>query len=279
MRCTGRRLELLGCPIDSVTLDEALARVEGFIRAGDRLYQSIGINLDQLLKIQRSPEFAAVVRHADLLTADGQAVVWLSRLLARGVPERVASIDLMEALLPAAERQGYRLFLLGTRPDLLERAARNLRARLPRLRIAGTQHGFFGDADEPDVVRRINASAADALLIAISSPRKEWFVHRNRCRLEVSFVLGVGGALDIAAGHTVRAPLWFRRRGLEWAWRLGQEPARMSPRVIASLQLARYLVPEIVRRARAGPVAHGVPAPATPSSHTDSRRENTRSSS
>ena len=165
---------LLACPLDRVSLDQAVDFVEESIRqrVPGRVRQSIGVNVDQLVKMTDDPSFASLVRQADMITADGQPVVWLSRLLSHGVPARVASVDIMEAFLPRAAERGHTIFLLGTREDLLERAEARMVEQHPGLRVVGRHHGFFDEAGRADVVDRINAVRPDALFIAISSPRR-----------------------------------------------------------------------------------------------------------
>jgi N-acetylglucosaminyldiphosphoundecaprenol N-acetyl-beta-D-mannosaminyltransferase len=187
----------------------------------------------------------------DQITADGQPVVWLSRLFRDPLPARVPSVDIMEALLPLSLQKGYRIFMLGTKEEYLQKAAENFRKQHPGLQIAGVRNGYFKEEDEPEIVAQINESRADMLFIAISSPKKEQFVERNRADLDVPFVMGVGGAFDIAAGVYSRAPRVFQKTGLEWVWRVAQEPRRMGPRVIQDLKMGKYVAKEAVKRVRA----------------------------
>lgn len=244
------RVELFGCPFDRVDLQQAVAQVEAAIADRSTLTQSVGVNLDQLLKMQEDPAFRDIVLQCDQITADGQPIVWLSRLLRDPLPARVPSVDIMEALLPVAAAKGYKIFLLGTKQELLDRAAAAMREKHPGLPIVGQRNGYFKEEDEPEIVRQINESGADMLFVAISSPKKEQFVERNRAALQVPFVMGVGGAFDIAAGQYTRAPKLVQRVGLEWAWRVAQEPKRMGPRVLHDLKFGKYLAKEVVRRAK-----------------------------
>jgi len=239
------RVTILGCPIDPVDLNTAIEKVEGFIATGDRMYQAIGINLDQLLKMKQDSDFAEIVRRGDLLTADGQSVLWLGRIFKQHIPARVPGIDIMYALLPPAAEKGYRIFMLGTRAEILADAMVRLQEQYPAIKICGSHHGFFSQEDEPAVIDEINRAEADILFIAITSPKKELFVERNRDRLKVKFVLGVGGTFDILAGVTARAPVWMQRCGVEWVWRLIQEPRRMSRRLWISKGILPYVFREL----------------------------------
>lgn len=242
------KVEMFGVPFDRVTLDQALGQVEAAIADRDTLTQSVGVNLDQLLKMQREPEFAKIILQCDQITADGQPIVWLSRLFRDPLPARVPSVDIMDALLPLATRKGYRIFMLGAKPESVAAAARNIEARHPGIRIVGRRDGYFKVEDEPGIVEEINTSQTDVLLVAISSPKKEQFVERNRAALRVPFVMGVGGAFDIQAGLTSRAPAAFQKLGIEWVWRFAQEPRRMGPRIVDDLRFSRYIVREARKR-------------------------------
>jgi N-acetylglucosaminyldiphosphoundecaprenol N-acetyl-beta-D-mannosaminyltransferase len=248
---TTDRVDLFGCPFDRVDLHQAVAQVEAAIAQRGRLTQSVGVNLDQLLKMQEDPSFREIILQCDQITADGQPIIWLSRLFGDPLPERVPSVDIMEALLPLAATKGYKIFLLGTKQELLDRAAEAMRQKHPGLPIVGQRNGYFKEEDEPEIVRQINESGADMLFVAISSPKKEQFVERNRAALQVPFVMGVGGAFDIAAGQYTRAPRLVQKVGLEWAWRVAQEPKRMGPRVLHDLKFGKYVAREALRRARA----------------------------
>lgn len=244
---SNQRIDMFGCPVDVVRLSEAVAKVEGYIASGE-LHQGVGVNLDQFLKMHNDPEFKQMVIEADLITADGHPIVWTSWLWGTPLPERVPGIDLFEALLPVSAEKGYKIFMLGAKEESMQAAAEAYLKRFPGLQIAGRRNGYFADEDEPEIVEAINACGADMLFIAITSPKKEAFVERNREQLNVKFVLGVGGAFDIAAGLTTRAPVWMRRVGVEWVWRLSQEPKRMWPRVRDNFGFVRVIAKETVRR-------------------------------
>lgn len=247
---SGARVELFGCPFDRLTLAEAVAQAEAAIAARRGIVQSVGVNLDQLVKMHKEPEFAKIILSCDQITADGMPIVWMSRLFGDPLPERVPSVDIMNALLPVAAAKGYRVFLLGAKEESLQAARRSLEARLPGLQIVGARNGYFKEDDEAGIVAEINAARADILLIAITSPKKELFVERNRAALTVPFVMGVGGAFDIEAGLFTRAPRLLQKVGLEWSWRFIQEPKRMGPRIVEDLKFSKVVARELVRRAR-----------------------------
>jgi exopolysaccharide biosynthesis WecB/TagA/CpsF family protein len=150
-----------------------------------------------------------VVSRCELVNADGQSIVWASRLLDDALPERVAGIDLMYALIAMAEREDYGIYILGARREVLDAAVQRLRQTHPRLRLSGTHDGYFTDDESPDVAAAIRDSGAQILFVAMSSPRKEHWIGEYGATLNVPFVMGVGGSIDIVAGITRRAPLRF----------------------------------------------------------------------
>jgi N-acetylglucosaminyldiphosphoundecaprenol N-acetyl-beta-D-mannosaminyltransferase len=248
-----KRAHVVGCPIDAVTLDEAVFRAEEAI-ASRRPCQHVAINAAKLVRFQHEPELRDAVLGCDLITADGQAVVWAGRFLGQRLPERVAGFDLMEALLGAASRRGYRVFLLGARPAVLEAAAQEVERRFLGVVIVGRQHGYFRNEELDGIVGRIAAAAPDILFVALETPKKEIFLARHGDRLAVPFTMGVGGAFDILAGLRGRAPKWVRRIGLEWLYRLVQEPHRLAGRYIVGNTKFTWLIlrEAVLRRGRSG---------------------------
>jgi N-acetylglucosaminyldiphosphoundecaprenol N-acetyl-beta-D-mannosaminyltransferase len=178
-------------------------------------------------------------------------VVWASRVLGDPLPERVAGIDLMQALFARAEVAGNSVYILGARAEVLERAVLELRRRHPRLRIAGYRDGYFSPEQDAVVAEEIRAASPDLLFVAMSSPRKEYFLGEYGPRIDGVFAMGVGGAIDVMAGETRRAPLWMQRLGLEWLYRLAQEPGRLLRRyATTNVRFARLVAAEWVRQRR-----------------------------
>jgi N-acetylglucosaminyldiphosphoundecaprenol N-acetyl-beta-D-mannosaminyltransferase len=223
------RAEVLGCVIDRVGMQETLARVEDLISAGG-YYQHMAVNTAKLVSLRDDDRLREIVARCDLVNADGQALIWASRLLGDPLPERVAGIDLMEELLGLAQRKGYRIYILGAREDVLDQAVARIRERYPGLQLAGWRNGYFTSAEEKDVCAEIRASRPHIVFVAMSTPRKEYFLAERGPELGAEFVMGVGGAIDVIAGLTRRAPVRWQRLGLEWLFRLLQEPRRMFRR-------------------------------------------------
>ena len=254
------RAHMLGCSIDRLDLAGTLTAIESSI-ATRRYTQHMAINAAKLVAMHDDPKLCEIVNNCELVSADGQSVVWASKLLGDPLPERVAGIDLMDALLGLAERRGYRVFFLGARPDVLARAVERLRESFPRLDIAGARDGYYQDAEAPNVCEEIRTSRADVLFVAMSSPRKEYFLGEHGPNLGVPFVMGVGGSIDVIAGVTRRAPALWQRLGLEWLFRLVQEPRRMFRRyAVTNTRFIRLVGHALLLRDRRQPrLVHGEP--------------------
>lgn len=222
---------VLGVRIDRLDMEGTIRRVEEII-AQRTPSQHLAVSVTNLVAIQDDPWLRTVAEEAEIVSADGLGVVWASRLLGDALPERVNAMDLMERLFEVAERKGYRIFVLGARQDALERAISRIRERHPNLTIAGYRNGYFDESEDEEVVAEIRGAAADMLFVAISSPKKEYWLARYKDELGVPFVMGVGGAVDVLAGLRRRAPLVVQRAGLEWAFRMLQEPRRLGRRFL-----------------------------------------------
>jgi N-acetylglucosaminyldiphosphoundecaprenol N-acetyl-beta-D-mannosaminyltransferase len=220
------RAEFLDVPIDLLTFDETVARaIDAMLTR--RLTQHVALNVAKLVKMRHDAELRRDVVSSHIVGIDGMGIVWGARALGLRVPERVAGVDLMERLLAVSAVQDFRPYFLGARHDVLNRAIANAVRRWPGLTFAGCRDGYFSETDEAAVVEDIRRSGADCLFIGMPTPRKERFLHRRREALGVPFIMGVGGAFDVLAGHVARAPRNFQLAGLEWLFRIYQEPRRM----------------------------------------------------
>ncbi len=225
----------------SKTIEEIMDRV-----GRNHFTQHCVVNVAKLIAMRGDRHLNTAVNACDIINIDGQGVVWGARLCGLDIPERVAGIDLFHQLLRASQKRGYPVFLLGAREEVVARATETLSQTYPGLVIAGSHHGYFWD-DEASVVERIAGSRARLLFVAISSPRKETFINRWKNELGVDFVMGVGGTFDVVAGKTRRAPVWMQKVGLEWLYRLLQEPGRMWKRYFkTNIEFAYLLLRELL---------------------------------
>ena len=223
------RIQMMGCWVDNLTMEETLGTVENFIHSG-RPHQHVVVNVDKIVKASRDPVLRNIINGCDLINADGMPVVWASRLLGKPLKERVTGVDLFESLMERSAEKGWRVFLLGAREEVVSRVAQIYPARYPGLTIAGYRNGYWKPEDEAGVANAIAATRPDILFVAISSPKKENFLARYQAAMKIPFAMGVGGTFDVAVGLVQRAPVWMQKAGLEWFYRFLQEPRRMFRR-------------------------------------------------
>ncbi|MDB5916191.1 MAG: UDP-N-acetyl-D-mannosamine transferase [Massilia sp.] len=244
-----QRITLMGCQIDNLSMEDTLVKVEGFIQTG-RPHQHVVVNVDKLVKASRDESLRRLINDCALVNADGMPVVWASRLLGTPLKERVAGIDLFEALMERAAEKGWRVFLLGAREEVVLAVRDAYQHKYPQMRFAGWRNGYWnGEQEEAEVVEQIRASRADLLFVAISSPKKEIFLGRHQAAMKIPFAMGVGGTFDVAIGRIRRAPRWMQQSGLEWLFRFMQEPRRLFRRYfIDDMAFIWLLIKEAARR-------------------------------
>lgn len=221
-----RRRVFLDAPMHLLTMDETLKLADQAMAERQPLHHTV-INVAKLVKMRHDAELHEDVSTADIINIDGAGVVLGARLFGIEVPERVAGVDIMTNLFALCAEKGYRPFLLGAEAAVLEAVRVRLRHDYPALELAGMQDGYFTADDEAGVVEQIRASDADCLFVAMPTPRKERFLSRHREELGARFIMGVGGSFDVYGGKVRRAPLLWQRLGMEWAYRIVQEPRRM----------------------------------------------------
>ena len=242
------RTDLLGCPIDVLTMAETVERAKEAMRVRKRL-QHVALNVAKFVKMRSDPILCSDVMTSDLVGIDGMGIVVAARWFGIPVRERVSGIDLFQKILAVCATEGFRPYFLGATSDILYRAAGVIVTQFPSIQLAGLQDGYFSPNQEAQVVERIINSKADCLFIAMPTPRKERFLAAYRDQLGVPFIMGVGGSLDVIAGHVRRAPSMMQSMGLEWLYRVYQEPRRMWWRYAKTNTLfAGILVRMIVHR-------------------------------
>ena len=246
------RTEFLGVPIDALTFDETVAEAVDAMRSG-RMTQHVALNVAKLIKLRHDADLRRDVVESDIVGIDGMGIVWGARALGVHVPERVPGVDLMQRLLAICAREGFRPYLFGARPQVLETAVRQTLRRWPRINIAGYRDGYDGArrrirrrGGDPRQRRRLPLHRhADPAQGAVPAPPPR--------PLSVPFIMGVGGGIDVLAGHVHRAPASVQRAGLEWLYRIYQEPRRMwwrypSTNVAFAGMLGKALVGRAFRR-------------------------------
>jgi N-acetylglucosaminyldiphosphoundecaprenol N-acetyl-beta-D-mannosaminyltransferase len=230
-------LVILGVPIDNLTMGEAIARCDEFVAAGratGRTHQIATVNADFVVNSLHDPELRRILQESDMATADGMPLVWASRLLGGPLPGRVTGADLVPALAARAADKGYSIYFLGAQAGVAAKAAELLQQRYPSLHVAGVFSPPPSSVLEMDraVFEQVVAAKPDILLVAFGNPKQEKWIRMYAPELRVPVAIGVGGTLDMIVGVTKRAPAWMQRSGLEWLYRLAQEPRRLLKRYV-----------------------------------------------
>ncbi|HOQ36902.1 MAG TPA: WecB/TagA/CpsF family glycosyltransferase [Acetivibrio sp.] len=229
--------DILGIPVDNVSMDEALSKVKNFL--GENRFHSVYTpNSEIMMAARRDPELKKLLCEADLLVPDGAGVVLASKILGRPLKERVAGFDLTNRLFDIAKESKTSFFFFGGKPGVAEEAVNNLLSRNINIEVKGIRNGYFSEDEEDEIINQINSSGADVLLVALGAPKQEKWIHKNRDKLKVKVCIGVGGTFDVLAGRATRAPKFFQEHGLEWLYRLYKEPWRF----IRMMDLPRFIL-------------------------------------
>lgn len=232
------RVKILGVPIDMVDADSAFAR---FLEIMERAECEMIVtpNSEIVVNAGKDPELLSLIENASLIIPDGIGLVYASKIKGYGLQERVTGIDFLSQILEYCAHEGKGVYLLGSKPaseektSVADAAAEEMNKKYPGLNIAGTYHGYFKSEEEAAIVSEINNSGAEFLCVALGSPKQEKFIYNHRNEFEhVRAAIGVGGSLDVWAGNVKRAPEFYQKHGLEWFYRLKQEPSRWK-RVLA----------------------------------------------
>jgi N-acetylglucosaminyldiphosphoundecaprenol N-acetyl-beta-D-mannosaminyltransferase len=230
----GPRLRIGELEVDSVTFDQALERIAELIDRGEG-GAVFTPNVDHVVKAETDVEFRLAYSRASLCLADGMPILWASRLLGSPLPEKVSGSDLVLPLAALAAERRWRVYLIGGGPGVAAEAGVKL-ARELGVDVVGTDSpvvrhdGSTEQAD--DILERVRATKPHLVLVAFGAPKQERWIDRFRDRITPAVAMGVGGSLDFMVGRTRRAPAWMSRAGLEWLFRLGQEPRRMWRRYL-----------------------------------------------
>ena len=226
---------ILGQEIHAVQYEDVLRHVDQVIAAGRSSY-CVTANIDHLMKLRRDAEFRVVYSGADLVVADGVPLLWAARFLGSPLPARVNGTALFEHIAAHAARAGYALFFLGGAGDSARRAANVLTVRYPGLQVVGVSappQGFDLDERQNSTLEsQIAASGAQILIVGLGAPKQEKWIAKHARAAGVNFAVGVGVSFSLVAGTIARAPAWMQRNGLEWLWRLSQEPGRLWRRYL-----------------------------------------------
>lgn len=241
-----QRIDILGCPVDNLTMETAVERIADYIAQGQPC-QVVTANAEILYAAQNDPGLFLTLHDAALVTADGMGVLLAARILGQPLPERVAGVDLVHSLAQYGARAGWRFYLFGAKPEVLAAAKERLEVLYPGLQIVGSHHGYFDPEENETIIESIRLSEADILLVALGAPKQDKWLHDHLGRTGAKVGIGVGGTFDVLAGRVRRAPLWMQRLGLEWLFRLWQQPSRWR----RTLALPRFVWAVLCQRWRA----------------------------
>ncbi len=231
------RIKFMNTEIDNLTMNEALDKIEDLISQNRNAYV-VTPNVDHIVQLERGGEIAEIYKHADLILCDGKPLIWLSKWYGTPIKEKISGSDLFPRLCERAAKKGYKMFFLGAAEGVAARAAANLEKKYPGLQVVGTyspSYGFEKNIDEMQkIIEMIRNAAPHILIVGLGAPKQEKFIYRNREALGVPISLGLGASLDFEAGKVKRAPKWMSDHGLEWIYRIIQDPKRMAKRYLVN---------------------------------------------
>ncbi|MGL6174202.1 MAG: WecB/TagA/CpsF family glycosyltransferase [Cellulosilyticaceae bacterium] len=222
-----KTVSILDIPVDQVTMDEAVKKIERFV-AEDKCHMVFTPNPEIIMLAKTNKDMEQTLLEADLVVPDGIGVVIASKVLKGEVlPERVAGFDLVQNTMKQAVDKGYKYYFFGSKPEVAELAATEMKKKYPGIQIVGCRDGYFKQEDIPKIIEEINESEANILLVALGAPKQELWISTYKEQLKhVKVAMGVGGSLDGMAGIVKRAPEIYQKLGLEWFYRLMKQPTR-----------------------------------------------------
>ena len=247
------KTDILGVRFDNVTRAEATSRVIDYLDDDGFTRTVVTPNPEMVMEAVRNPEFCDILNLANLCVPDGIGIVIASKLLGGGITQRVAGIELIEAVFKQMSADGHecKVFLLGGKPNesglpgVAERAKQQLEQKYSAVRVVGTCDGYFDSEREKLIAEQIGQTQPDLLLVGLGFPKQEMFIDRHRAILNAKVCIGCGGSLDVFAGEVARAPLAFRKLGLEWLYRLIKQPSRLGRMIAFPIFIPRAIAYKI----------------------------------
>lgn len=221
------RVEVLGLPVDRVTMDQALEIIEGFIAEGSP-HLVVTADSSGIVQAQTDKEWFDIFAGADLVTPDSIGVVWAAKRAGKPVKDRVSGVDMVDRICHLSSLKGYRIVFLGAEPGVAEMAAEAMRLRHPGCNIVFARHGYFPASSDSVVAEEIAEHKPDVLFVAMGIPRQEKFIHATQEIIRAKVAMGVGGSFDVFSGKTKRAPKLIQKLKLEWLWRTLLNPSKIK---------------------------------------------------
>jgi len=218
-------LKILDINVNTVDYPQAISELKKFLNSTELKF-IVTPNSEIVMNATKDEELRTIINSADLVIPDGIGLVYASRILKKPLKERVTGIDFLNGALEELSNSGKSIFLLGSKEGIAKKAGEEMQKKYPNLKIAGTHNGFFSEGEEEDIIELINRANADMLCVALGSPKQEMLIYKYKNKLNAKVAIGVGGSLDVWAGELKRAPIPFQKLGIEWLYRLIQEPKR-----------------------------------------------------
>jgi N-acetylglucosaminyldiphosphoundecaprenol N-acetyl-beta-D-mannosaminyltransferase len=225
------KVDILGCEFNAWSTKETLEQVEKLIKSEQRDYLCT-VNTAILTMMRKDSQLENFINNSNFVVADGQPIIWASKYKKDPLPERVTGVELVPDLANLAAKNSWGVFLMGATQDIVTDVAEKLQVQYPNLKISGVEDGFFSGEQSLERAKLIRESEAKILIVAMGVPRQEYFIDQHWKELGVNFAVGVGGSFDVISGKVKRAPLWMQNSGLEWLYRLLQEPRRLFKRYL-----------------------------------------------
>lgn len=227
------RIKFMNTEIDNLTLDEAVSEIDSIICRQTAAYV-VTPNVDHIVQLEKGGELCEAYKNAELILADGKPLIWISKLYKTPIKEKISGSDLFPKVCEMAAEKGYTMFFLGAADGIAAKAAENLQDRFPGLKIVRTfspPYGFEKDENMiNEIIRLVKDAKPDILIVGLGCPKQELFMYRYCKEMNVPISLGLGASLDFEAGNVKRAPKWMSDLGLEWLYRIMQDPERLFKR-------------------------------------------------
>tara|TARA_R100001143_G_scaffold63603_3_gene73738 strand:- start:9208 stop:9975 length:768 start_codon:yes stop_codon:yes gene_type:complete len=242
------RVNILDVEVSRYNLDETMSLFSNAIDNGQKLRVSV-TPVNCVLWAYRDEKLKEIYNSADLVTADGVPLIWASKFLGSSIKGRVTGLDLLPEFSKIAAEKGYRYFFLGAAEGVASKLSNHLTSLYPGLNVVGTYSPPFADqfteSENEKMIDMINQSETDILWVSLTAPKQDYWIAEHFDRLNVSIAIGVGAAFDVVAGNIKRSPKWMQKTGLEWLFRLIQEPRRLSKRYLVE---APQFIPLVVKQ-------------------------------
>jgi len=233
--------------IDSLRIEEFVSLIDKNIRKKQKAH-ILGINAEKVVELQHNEKLKKIINNSEIVHADGISIILASIFLRKRIVERIAGIDLMVKLLELSDNKGYKVYFLGAKSDVLYKMEKKLHKKYCNLQIVGSKDGYFAEDEYDEILNELNRLKPQIIFVGITSPKKEYIIDYFLKNNVETIFMGVGGSFDVLSGKIKRAPYWMQKSGLEWLFRLIQEPNRLLKRyLVGNLKFVKLLLKELYR--------------------------------